>query len=76
MSMDSVMDVYTPNGYIIDGKKFRGRDAATRYLVTTGCMEQEEAESFLASLFRAYRKRVQLGANRVLLGIAQQNASA
>lgn len=63
-----MMDVFTKTGFVIEGKKFSSRDAAAGFLIRTGDMAHEEAYNYLNVLVRAYKKRVQLGQDRAVLG--------
>ena len=42
-------------GYVIDGEPRGSKESAMKYLTGFGFMERQEAESYLAHLFRVYR---------------------
>ena len=50
-------------GFVIDGERCGSKDKAMAYLTNSGCMEPEEAEHYLARLFRTYRKQAAVSAN-------------
>ena len=42
-------------GYVIDGESRGSKESAMKYLTGSGFMERQEAESYLAHLFRVWR---------------------
>ena len=58
MKLDVAMDYYDGTKFVVDGRVLKSRDAAMKYLCGPGCMETEEAASFVNGLVRGFQARV------------------